>query len=151
MSRRIANEPVGPASPISTSTSLSTFFALPRSVTGSAAGWRGAPRSAPGRVNTRRVLKSWPHPASPSSAEEGFMDFSLSVEIESLRERVRAFVTQHIIPLESDRANFDAHENIAPAALERLRAEVKAAGLWAPQIAREHGGLGLPYIGVAAL
>ena len=79
------------------------------------------------------------------------MDFSLPAEIESLRERVRAFVTQHIIPLESDRANFDAHENIAPAALERLRAEVKAAGLWAPQIAREHGGLGLPYIGVAAL
>jgi acyl-CoA dehydrogenase len=79
------------------------------------------------------------------------MDFSLPPEIESLRARVRELVTSRIIPLESDRANFDEHENIAHPVLARVREEVKAAGLWAPQIAREHGGLGLPYIGVAAL
>jgi alkylation response protein AidB-like acyl-CoA dehydrogenase len=56
-----------------------------------------------------------------------------------------------IIPLEADPANFDAHENIAAGVLERVRAEVKAAGLWAPQIAREPGGLGLPFVGLAAL
>jgi acyl-CoA dehydrogenase len=79
------------------------------------------------------------------------MDFSLPPEIEALRERVREFVTRRIIPLESDPANYDEHENIAHPVLARVRAEVKAAGLWAPQIAREHGGLGLPYVGVAAL
>jgi acyl-CoA dehydrogenase len=79
------------------------------------------------------------------------MDFSLPAEIDSLRERVREFVTRRIIPLESGRANYDEHENIAHPVLARVRAEVKAAGLWAPQIAREHGGLGLPYVGVAAL
>jgi acyl-CoA dehydrogenase len=79
------------------------------------------------------------------------MDFSLPPEIEALRERVREFVTRRIIPLESDPANYNEHENIAHPVLARVRAEVKAAGLWAPQIAREHGGLGLPYVGVAAL
>jgi len=79
------------------------------------------------------------------------MDFSLPAEIDSLRQRVREFVASRIIPLETDAANFDAHENIAPAVLERVRAEVKAAGLWAPQLAREHGGLGLAFVGVTAL
>jgi acyl-CoA dehydrogenase len=79
------------------------------------------------------------------------MDFSLPADIESLRLRVRAFVTERIIPLESDPESFDEHENIAEPALARMRDEVKAAGLWAPQISREHGGLGLPYIGIAAL
>jgi acyl-CoA dehydrogenase len=79
------------------------------------------------------------------------MDFSLPAEIDSLRRRVREFVASRIIPLEADADNFDAHENIAPAVLERVRAEVKAAGLWAPQLAREHGGLGLAFVGVTAL
>jgi len=79
------------------------------------------------------------------------MDFSLPAEIEDLRLRVRELVTRRIIPVESERASFDAHENIAAPVLNQIRAEVKAAGLWAPQIAREHGGLGLPYVGVAAL
>jgi acyl-CoA dehydrogenase len=79
------------------------------------------------------------------------MDFRLPAEIDNLRQRVRELVTRRIIPLESDPANFDAHENIAHPVLNQVRAEVRSAGLWAPQIAREHGGLGLPYVGVAAL
>jgi acyl-CoA dehydrogenase len=79
------------------------------------------------------------------------MDFTLPNEIETLRHRVREFVSQRIIPLEADRANYDAHENIAEPVLTQLRDEVRAAGLWAPQIAREFGGLGLSYVGLAAL
>ena len=35
--------------------------------------------------------------------------------------------------------------------LDGLRAKAKAAGLWAPQMPRERGGLGLPVVGWAAL
>ena len=40
------------------------------------------------------------------------MDFSLSPEINDYRLRVRAFVEQHVMPLEKDPSAFDAHENI---------------------------------------
>ena len=78
------------------------------------------------------------------------MDFSLPPEIESYRRRVRAFVGEHILPLESDAANFDHHENINQEVLGRLRQEVKAAGLWAPQMRKERGGQGLGMVGLAA-
>ena len=78
------------------------------------------------------------------------MDFSLPPEIESYRRRVRAFVADRIRPLESDAANFDDHENIDQEVLGRVRKEVKAAGLWAPQMPRERGGQGLAMVGLAA-
>ena len=64
--------------------------------------------------------------------------------------RVRAFVEERILPLEADPASYDEHENIAPALLERLRGEVKAAGLWAPQMPSVRGGQGLGIVGMAA-
>ena len=78
------------------------------------------------------------------------MDFTLSPEIEALRLKARAFVAEHVIPLESDRASYDAHENISLDVLKPLRDKAKAAGLWAPQMPRERGGLGLPMVGWAA-
>ncbi|HEY2111166.1 MAG TPA: acyl-CoA dehydrogenase family protein, partial [Dongiaceae bacterium] len=55
-----------------------------------------------------------------------------------------------IMPLETDPASYDEHENIAIPVLERLRAKAKAAGLWAPQMPRALGGLGLNVSGMAA-
>ena len=78
------------------------------------------------------------------------MDFSLPPELEDYRRRVRDFVDRELIPLEADRANYDDHENIADAALERMRARVRDAGLWALQMPRELGGQGLPMAGLAA-
>jgi acyl-CoA dehydrogenase len=78
------------------------------------------------------------------------MDFTLPVEIEEYRAKVRAFVDEHIIPLEADRANYDAHENIEPGILKATQDKVKAAGLWAPQMPKERGGLGFDQIGMAA-
>ena len=78
------------------------------------------------------------------------MDFTLSPEIEALRLKARAFVAEHVIPLESDRANYDAHENIRSDVLAALRDKARAAGLWAPQMPKERGGLGLPMVGWAA-
>ena len=78
------------------------------------------------------------------------MDFTLPPEIESYRARYQAFVTEHILPLEHDRASFDDHENIRLDLLETLRTKAKATGLWCPQMPQSVGGQGLPIIGMAA-
>src|SRR5215468_5784400 len=78
------------------------------------------------------------------------MDFTLTPEVETLRQRYRAFVTEHIQPVERDRENYDEHENIALPVLEQLRGQAKAAGLWAPQMPKARGGQGLSVTGMAA-
>lgn len=78
------------------------------------------------------------------------MDFTLPAQVEDYRRAVRDFVAEHILPLEADRANYDAHENIAAGPLQAVQAKVKAAGLWAPQMPRERGGLGFDQVGMAA-
>lgn len=79
------------------------------------------------------------------------MDFALPPELEDVRARTRAFVAEHILPLEADPASYDAHENIAPAPLEAARVKARAAGLWSPQAPKAFGGMGLPMIGWAAM
>ncbi len=79
------------------------------------------------------------------------MDLALPAELDALRRRVRAFVEREIMPLERDPAAFDEHENIALPSLEALREKVKAEGLWAPQVPREFGGLGLSTVAMAVL
>ena len=77
------------------------------------------------------------------------MDFTLAPEVEAIRAAIRRFVDARLIPLEADRANYDAHENIAPAVLARLRAEARAEGLWALQMPVARGGRGLGIAGMA--
>ena len=79
------------------------------------------------------------------------MDFTLPPEIEDIRKRTRAFIDQHVIPLESDPANYDAYENIRLDVLEGVRAKAKHAGLWAPQSPKEFGGMGLPIVAWAPM
>lgn len=79
------------------------------------------------------------------------MDFTLAPELDAIRLKTRAFVADHIIALEQDRSNWDAHENIRLDILAGLQQRAKAAGLWAPQAPRECGGMGLPVIGWAAM
>ena len=79
------------------------------------------------------------------------MDFSLPPDIAAARDKVRAFVREHILPVEADPAARDDHENISEPALHALRDKVRAAGLWAPQMPRARGGLGMPVVGMAAL
>ena len=77
------------------------------------------------------------------------MDFSLPPEIEALRLKVREFVAAEVVPLETRQDFYDAFENIDLAVLDRLRAKAKAAGLWAPQMPKVRGGLGLSMTGRA--
>jgi acyl-CoA dehydrogenase len=79
------------------------------------------------------------------------MDFSLPPEIETLRLKVREFIAAEVLPLEARADAYDEYENIRLDRLDELRAKAKAAGLWAPQMPRERGGLGLPAVGWAAI
>ena len=78
------------------------------------------------------------------------MDFALTPEIKGYCERYRAFVAEHILPVETDARNFDSHQNIALDVLEALRVEAKGAQLWAPQMPVVRGGQGLSVVGMAA-
>ena len=79
------------------------------------------------------------------------MDFSITAELAADAKRVDAFVADEIIPLEADPAHYDAYGNIDMAVLQSLRAKVKAAGLWAPQIPQAQGGMGYGPTGMAVL
>lgn len=61
-----------------------------------------------------------------------------------LRQRVRAFVEQHAIPLESHAHVHNPHA--LDAALAQLRPIAREQGLYLPQLPREHGGLGLAWV-----
>jgi acyl-CoA dehydrogenase len=78
------------------------------------------------------------------------MDFTLSAEIEDYRRRVRAFVAEHVLPLERDPSNADPHENIRDDVLARVRAKARDVGLWALAMPKARGGRGLSIVGLAA-
>ena len=76
------------------------------------------------------------------------IDFSISAELEAHRQRVTEFMDRHVYPNESA---FVEDEGL-PAELEReLQSKVKAEGLWAPNLPKEWGGMGVGFIGQALL
>ncbi|MXW85828.1 MAG: acyl-CoA dehydrogenase [Boseongicola sp. SB0667_bin_21] len=77
------------------------------------------------------------------------MDFTIAARIEDFRVRIARFVENEIMPLEDDRANYDAHENIRLDVLERLRKKAQAEGLWCLQLKEETGGQDLGKVGMA--
>lgn len=77
------------------------------------------------------------------------MDFALSPELDALRLQIRKFVDEHIIPIESDPASYNEHENITQEALEKLRTKAKTEGLWALHMPERFGGRGLNVSGIA--
>lgn len=79
------------------------------------------------------------------------MDFNLSPDLEDLRRRVAVFVEDEVLPLEADPETYDDHENIRLDLLRSLQDKAKAAGLWAPQMPRERGGLGRSIADMAVL
>jgi acyl-CoA dehydrogenase len=71
------------------------------------------------------------------------MDFSISPELQALKERVRTFVEDEVRPLEAKPESYNEFENIRLVLRDEVRAKAKAAGLWAPQMPKDRGGLGL--------
>ena len=72
------------------------------------------------------------------------MDFSLSPELRALRDKVRQFIAEQVIPLESDERQ--SHHGPSEALRNELVARAKAAGLLTPHASRELGGLGLTHV-----
>ena len=77
------------------------------------------------------------------------MDFRVSPEIEDYRARIAQFVQDEILPVEENRASWDAHGNIALDWLAPLREKARAQGLWCLQLKPETGGQGLSKVGLA--
>lgn len=75
------------------------------------------------------------------------MDFEIDAEQRRRAERVRELVERHLVPLE-DRFLAEPWERVAPA-VEAVREQVRAAGLWAPQLSAEYGGMGLGLVDYA--
>jgi acyl-CoA dehydrogenase len=67
------------------------------------------------------------------------MNFEWPAEVLALRDRVRAFVAEEVIPLEAQAGE----DGLAAQALEAVRRKARDAGLWLPQLPAEYGGLGL--------
>jgi alkylation response protein AidB-like acyl-CoA dehydrogenase len=68
------------------------------------------------------------------------MDFSTPARVASLLPAIRGFVRERIQPLEK---RMQEGWGVLEPELERVRAEVKQRGWWAPFFHQEHGGLGL--------
>lgn len=79
------------------------------------------------------------------------MDFTLSPEIEEVRLQVRDFVETHVMPLEQDKNNYDAHENLSEEVVAQLRQKAKEQNLWGFQLPKDRGGRELGVVGMAAL
>jgi len=79
------------------------------------------------------------------------MDFTLEPALEDLRGRVAGLVDRRLLPLEDDPASWGEGEQIRWELVEELRAEIKAQGLWCPQMPKARGGLGVGPVGMAVL
>ena len=78
------------------------------------------------------------------------MDFNLTPEVDETRQAIRRFVAQNILPLETDPASYDDHENIRLDLLDDLRAKAKREGLWSLSMPTARGGRGFDTVGMAA-
>jgi acyl-CoA dehydrogenase len=75
------------------------------------------------------------------------MDFALKPEIDGLRRRVEDYVERVVVPLEA----VAGQDELPQHALEDARSHARSEGLWAPQLPRELGGLGLDFLDVCPL
>lgn len=71
------------------------------------------------------------------------MDFSISAETQDLLARASDLMTREVYPLET--VARESFEQVLPAA-HAARAKVKEAGLWAPQMPPDYGGMGLGFL-----
>ena len=68
------------------------------------------------------------------------MDFSISSQTRDLLGRMRAFVARELLPLEPQ---LGRGWPLLEPLLQEVRVKARAQGLWAPQMAVAHGGMGL--------
>ncbi len=69
------------------------------------------------------------------------MNFAIPAHVQEIARRVRHFIDTEVIPLEAHAR--DTHDGLPADMLRDVRAKAKAAGLWAPQLPPDLGGMGL--------
>ena len=69
------------------------------------------------------------------------MEFAVSEKMQTILGMIREFMDREVYPLELELAHKDPGQVLKAAGEKRQK--VKQMGLWLPQIAAEHGGLGL--------
>ena len=75
------------------------------------------------------------------------IDFAISAPLRALEHRIKDFVREEIIPYEQD-ARWTAHGPTDDLRRD-LNARAKRAGVFAPHVSKEYGGLGLSHVGRA--
>ena len=73
------------------------------------------------------------------------IDFTLPADVTAVRDRVRAFMREQVAPAEVRMRSEGGWRK----GLQALRDEAKAAGLWAPPMPRDWGGMGLGPLAMA--
>ena len=75
------------------------------------------------------------------------MDFSIPESTQTMLNRVREFMDAEVLPVEKEYLGKSFLDALP--ALNEVRQKVKDAGLWLPQIPKEHGGVGLSFMDYA--
>ena len=75
------------------------------------------------------------------------IDFSLSPELEAIREQTRNFIENVVKPIEAAIVPNDRRSLIS--AIVEMRKEAQARGIWLPHMPKEWGGMGLGHVQLA--
>jgi acyl-CoA dehydrogenase len=75
------------------------------------------------------------------------MDFSIPPDLAALQERTRAFIRDRVMPMEKDKRQ--GPHGPEDSLRQELQAMARDAGLLAPHVSKEWGGLGLSHVGKA--
>jgi acyl-CoA dehydrogenase len=76
------------------------------------------------------------------------IDFTLPPAATEARDRVRAFLSEHVAPAE-ERLHGERNPAVWRTSLRELRDKAKAEGLWAPHMPKDFGGMGLGPLAMA--
>src|SRR6185437_16748694 len=77
------------------------------------------------------------------------IDFTLSPEVEDVRQRVRTFMDEEVRPAEEKLRHGEADRNGYISAIGGLRKRAHDLGLWNPHLPKEWDGMGLGPVGMA--
>jgi acyl-CoA dehydrogenase len=77
------------------------------------------------------------------------IDFTLSPDIEDVRNRVRTFMDEEVRPTEEKLRQKETDRNGYIGAIAGLRKRAQDLGLWNPHMPKEWGGMGLSHVAMA--
>lgn len=76
------------------------------------------------------------------------MDFTIPDELRMVKNLVRQFVQEEVIPLETEYRLADGDEDLPSEVREKLQTKLRDLGLWALAVPKEYGGAGLGCLGM---